>query len=40
MVIQNFYGSCERKRLLEGPRCRWEENIEKDVGKTEWKGAD
>jgi hypothetical protein len=33
-------GKLERKRSLGRPRCRWEDNIEKDLQKVECGGLD
>jgi hypothetical protein len=35
-------GKSEGKRLLGGPRCRWEDNVKmdlKEVGGREWTGS-
>jgi hypothetical protein len=35
-----FVGKSERKRVLEIPRRRWEDNIKIDIGEIEWRNMD
>jgi len=38
--IQIFVRKTWRKKRLERPRCKWEDNIRKDLGETGWEDVD
>jgi len=37
---QFWQGNLKGMRLLERPRCRWEDNIVKDLKEIGWEGMD
>jgi hypothetical protein len=39
-VYKMLVRKCEGKRMLGGPRCRWEDNIRMDIRDTGWEGVD